>query len=99
MSVGRRWFRRQDAPASVRYGHGGVSLAELVIPGVVLRRVTEKVARIEIEDLPGVLSLEEDSVVELSFALRNSGNCDVEFANRTHQALCVLSPSASAIPT
>jgi hypothetical protein len=50
-----------------------------VIPGVVLRRVTEKVARIEIEDLPGVLSLEEDSVVELSFALRNSGNCDVEF--------------------
>jgi hypothetical protein len=80
MSVGRRWFRRQDAPASVRYGHGGVSLAELVIPGVVLRRVTEKVARIEIEDLPGVLSLEEDSVVELSFALRNSGNCDVEFA-------------------
>jgi hypothetical protein len=79
MSVGRRWFKREDAPASVRYAHGGVSLAELVIPGVVLRRVTEKVARVEIEDLPGVLAVDEDSVVELSFAIRNSGTCDAEF--------------------
>ena len=80
MAAGRRWFKRQDAPVSVRYGHGGVSLAELVIPGVVLHRVTEKLVRVEIEGLPSVIAVDEDAVVELRFALRNSGNCNLEFA-------------------
>jgi hypothetical protein len=48
-------------------------------PQLVLRRVTEKIARVEIEDLPGALALDEDSVVDLSFALRNSGNCEAGF--------------------
>ena len=65
---GRRNFRRQgdnmDGPdpsmvlprgrkGMPRYTHGGLSMAEVVVPGVLLRRVTEKEARVELIDLPG----------------------------------------------
>jgi hypothetical protein len=54
-------------------------LAELVIPGVVLHRVTEKVARIELEDAPVALNVDEDVFVELRFALKNGGTQETEF--------------------
>jgi len=49
------------------------------VPGVVLRRVTEKVARAELASLPAVLQADEDAAFELQFTVRNTGNCDLEF--------------------
>jgi len=79
MAVGRRWFGREGTKMTPRYSHGGLSLAEGVVPGVVLRRVTEKVARAELASLPAVLQADEDAAFELQFTVRNTGNCDLEF--------------------
>jgi hypothetical protein len=104
MALGRRWFMREGTKIMPRYSHGGLSLAEVVVPGVVLRRVTEKTARAELLNLPTVLQAEEDAVVELPFTVRNTGNCEIEFEVRVannlgqevfqHQAQ--LAPATSA---
>jgi len=78
MALGRRWFCREGTKDTPRYNHGGLSLAEVVVPGVVLRRVTEKLARVEFMELPEALAVAEDEVVELPMLVRNSGTCDVE---------------------
>ena len=104
MALGRRWFMREGTKMTPRYSHGGLSLAEAVVPGVVLRRVTEKTARAELLDLPTVLQAEEDTVVELPFTVRNTGNCEIEFevrvANNLGQDLfrsrAQLAPATSA---
>ena len=73
VAVGRRWFRREGSRNAPRYEHGGLSLAEMVIPGAVLKRVTEKEARAAIVRLPaGVLVVEEDEQTELSFAIEKA---------------------------
>ena len=88
VAVGRRWFRREGSRNAPRYEHGGLSLAEMVIPGAVLKRVTEKEARAAIMRLPaGVLVVEEDEQAELSFAVENVGNVLVEFELRAQTNL------------
>jgi hypothetical protein len=88
VAVGRRWFRREGSKNAPRYEHGGLSLAEMVIPGALLKRVTEKEARAEIVRLPaGVLVVEEDGQAELSFAVENVGNVLVEFELRAQTNL------------
>ena len=82
MAPTRRWFCREGTKDMPRYTHGGLSLAEVVVPSVVLRRVTAKVARAELVDLPVVITADEDAVVEVPVAIRNSGNCEVEFGER-----------------
>jgi hypothetical protein len=80
VAVGRSWFRREGSKNAPRYEHGGLSLAEMVVSGAVLKRVTEKAARAEIVRLPvGALVVEEDGQTELSFAVENVGNVPVEF--------------------
>jgi hypothetical protein len=78
IASGRRWFRRKGGKDSARYTHGGLSLAEVVIPGVVLRRVTDKEARAELVALPIVILADEDTFVDLPVSIRNSGNCELE---------------------
>jgi hypothetical protein len=82
MAPARRWFCREGTKDTPRYTHGGLSLAELAVPGAVLRRVTEKEARVELMDLPVVIPADEDAIVDLPVTVRNSGNCDVEFELR-----------------
>ena len=79
MAVGRRWFQREGTKTIPRYSHGGLSLAEVIVPGVVLHRVAAKTVRAELLDLPTVLHADEDAVVDLPFSVRNTGNCDIEF--------------------
>lgn len=79
LAVGRKWFRREDSKGTARYSHGGLSLAEVVVPTAVLTRITAKAARAELENLPAVMKVSEDKTSELSFAVRNSGNTEVEF--------------------
>jgi len=82
MAPARRWFCREGTKDTPRYTHGGLSLAEVVVPGVVLRRVTAKVARVELIDLRVVIPADEDTVVDVPVCVRNSGNCEVEFEVR-----------------
>jgi len=87
MAPARRWFCREGTKGTPRYTHGGLSLPEVVVPGVLLRRVTEKVARVELIDLPGVIAADEDTLFELPVSIRNSGNCEVEFEVRVQNNL------------
>jgi hypothetical protein len=88
VAVGRKWFRREIAKVAPRYSHGGLSLAEMVVPGFTLRRVTEKTARMELEGLPvSAIAVREDDSVELAFAIRNSGNVEASFELRVRTNL------------
>jgi hypothetical protein len=82
MAPARQSFYREGNKDTPRYTHGGLSLAEVVIPGVVLRRVTAKEARAELVDLPVVIPADEDAVVDFPVTIRNGGNCEVEFELR-----------------
>jgi hypothetical protein len=77
--VGGKWWRREGETKSPRYDHGGLSLAETVIPGALLRRVTEKEARAEVQDLPAVLSVPEDAHCEFTATVVNSGNVPISY--------------------
>ena len=80
MAVGSHWFRREGVTNTPRYDHGGISLAEVVIPAIRLRRVTEKEARADMSGLnTSPLVVEEDKQAELTFAVENVGNVPVEF--------------------
>ena len=82
LAVGQRWFRRDGTKAVPRYSHGGLSLAETVVPGVVLRRITEKTARAELQGLPTVVQGSEDSSIPVDFSIRNTGNVAIEWEIR-----------------
>jgi hypothetical protein len=80
LAVGCRWFRRAEAKGTARYSHGGLSLAEMVVPAAVLQRVTEKAASVEVEGLPiTAIEVVEDQTVELTFTVHNTGNVESEF--------------------
>jgi hypothetical protein len=82
MAVGRRWLMREATKAIPRYSHGGLSLAEIVVPAATLRRVAGKAAQAELLNLPTILQADEDTEVELAFTVKNAGNCDIEFEVR-----------------
>lgn len=79
LCVGRAWLKRQGIGQMARYSHGGVSLAELVVPAARLARVTEKVIGVELRDLPDSIAVDEDASVDLTFAVKNSGNVAAMF--------------------
>lgn len=79
MALGRRWFAREGAKDLPRYTHGGLTMAEVVVPGALLRRVTDKITRAEIVDVPAVIAANEDEAVDLPLAVRNSGNRPIDF--------------------
>jgi hypothetical protein len=88
VAVGRKWFRRETAKVAPRYSHGGLSLAEVVVPGFKLRRVTEKTAQVELDGLPVAgVAVAEDATAEISFTLRNSGNVAASFELRVRTNL------------
>jgi hypothetical protein len=88
VAVGRKWFRKETAKVAPRYSHGGLSLAEMVVPGFKLKRVTGKTAQVELEGLPvSAIAVGEDESVELAFAVRNSGNVAASFDLRVRTNL------------
>jgi hypothetical protein len=79
VALGRSWWRREGETKSPRYDHGGLTLAEMTVPGAVLRRVTEKEARAELQGLPAVLSVAEDAQEEFSATVVNGGNVPLSY--------------------
>jgi hypothetical protein len=78
LAVGSSWFQRERGKPT-RFAHGGVSLAEMTIPGVLLRPIAEKAARVELLALPSEITIPEDQTAELVFEIVNSGNVETRF--------------------
>ena len=75
VAVGHRWFQREGANRSPdRYAHGGLSLAEMVVPGAVLKRIVQERIEVVFERLPDRLEVDEGQILAVEIALRNTGN-------------------------
>ncbi len=79
VAIGRKWFKREGTTQFDRYAHGGLSSAEMVVPGAVLQLITEKKIAIVFEDLPEVLEVDEDVSLTVGIWLRNRGNQPGDF--------------------
>lgn len=73
LPVGGTWYQRERGKPA-RFAHGGLSLAEMTIPAVLLQPIVQKAARIEFLDLPAELAVDEDDSATLEFELVNRGN-------------------------
>jgi hypothetical protein len=71
--VGRAWFTREKGRYT-RYAHGGVSLPEMVVPGVVLRKLEAPEAIRLVITAPEKLRMQEDDDVEVPVSIRNGGS-------------------------
>jgi hypothetical protein len=78
LPVGGTWYQREKGKPA-RFAHGGISLAETVIPGVLLRPIEQKAARVEYLDLPTELVVAEDETGTIAFEIVNSGNVTSDF--------------------
>ncbi len=75
VAIGRRWFKRADSRGREdRYAHGGLSLAEMVVPGVILKRITAKQMKPALSVQPTKLELAENETKRLTIAVTNQGN-------------------------
>ncbi len=72
MLVGRAWLTREKGRYT-RYAHGGVSLPEMVVPGVVLRKLEAPEAIRLVITAPERLRVQEDDDVEVPISIRNGG--------------------------
>lgn len=79
LAVGGTWFQRERGRPA-RFAHGGVSLAEMCVPGVLLRPIQERAARVELLDVPSEISVNEDEPVTFSFEVVNAGNVDATYS-------------------
>ncbi len=74
-AVGRTWFSRNTSRGKnyTRYDHGGLSLSEIVVPGVILHKSSEpESVRIEIIT-PESLEAKEDERIQVEVKLINKG--------------------------
>lgn len=90
VAVGQRWFQREGANHRPdRYAHGGLSLAEMVVPGVLLKRIVQDRVEAVIDPLPERLDVDEGQILPLVITLRNTGNrpvrAQVEIAANTDE--------------
>jgi hypothetical protein len=70
--VGRAWFTREKGRYT-RYAHGGISLPEMVVPGILLHKLeAPEEIRLEIST-PDRLRAQEDDEIEVPVTIRNAG--------------------------
>jgi hypothetical protein len=74
VAIGRRWFQRESSKFSVRYDHGGLSFAEMVVPGVVLQPIREKKIDLRFESLPEEIDVDEGQLITILVSVVNRGN-------------------------
>lgn len=76
--VGNLWFKRAENTGALdRYSHGGISFAEMVVPGAVLKRITQRVIKPEFEFEPKSIVMEESEIAKLKIWLANKGNTPI----------------------
>jgi hypothetical protein len=82
VAEGRRWFSRPRGKFS-RYAHGGISLDEMVVPGIVLGKMAA--LRIELSLIaPDIIELTEDISSKLETRIMNNGNKETPFQLTLH---------------
>ncbi|MHC4616929.1 MAG: PglZ domain-containing protein [Planctomycetota bacterium] len=78
VAVGRTWFKRAGWRGPVdRYAHGGLSFAEMVVPGALLRPIVEPRIELTIQTKPHALELNEGDTATLTVYVTNTGNVRV----------------------
>ncbi len=73
VAKGKVWFRREGGKQE-RYAHGGVSLAEMVVPGAVLQRIVEPAISFEFLSVPKRIEAKEDETRTVQLSIKNNGN-------------------------
>jgi hypothetical protein len=79
VAIGRHWFQREDSRNSVRYDHGGLSFAEMIVPGVVMQPIREKKIDLRFEELPEKIQVNEGQPIMLTVNIANRGNQPADF--------------------
>jgi hypothetical protein len=98
-AIGYDWFERQKPKGKpARYSHGGVSMAEMAIPAVRLKRRVEKRVELQLtinpvdECLPG-------EVVMITVNLRNAGTEDIKVALEARLAGRLIGQDTIRLPS
>jgi hypothetical protein len=73
VAVGRQWFKRSDSNKIDRFTHGGITLDEMVVPGALLKPITQQIRKLELLDLPSQLVGTEDEEIKLVLSVLNNG--------------------------
>lgn len=75
VAIGRRWFKRADSRGPEdHYAHGGLSLAEMVVPGAMLKLITQRKVQPALTTQPTTLEIREKETAELIILVANKGN-------------------------
>ncbi|MDP2754284.1 MAG: PglZ domain-containing protein, partial [Nitrospirota bacterium] len=72
LATGRNWFARPGGRFS-RYSHGGISFDEMVVPGVVMKKMTKPLIEFDLL-IPQELEFLEDSPSKIELEVHNKGN-------------------------
>jgi len=75
---GRKWFGRERGKFN-RYSHGGISLDEMVVPGIALRKLIQPIIKIEMKLPKGVIEVLEDEPRKINVKIENVGNLEGKF--------------------
>ena len=78
VACGRKWFGRVRGRFS-RYSHGGISLDEMVVPGIALRKLTQPFIKIEMKLPTEIIGVLEDEPNKINIGIENVGNLESEF--------------------
>jgi len=77
VAKGRKWFSRPKGKFS-RYVHGGISLDEMVVPGILMEKIA--IATVELVlTSPDNIELTEDTPFEFEVKIANNGNRGTQF--------------------
>lgn len=77
VAKGRQCFIREKGKVP-RYSHGGISMQEMIIPGVVLKKIKKPLISFELI-LPEILSVVEDKLENIIILVKNTGNQIADF--------------------
>ncbi|MEA1964418.1 MAG: PglZ domain-containing protein [Candidatus Aerophobetes bacterium] len=78
VACGRKWFSRERGRFN-RYSHGGISLDEMVVPGVALKKLTQPIIKIEMKPPMEIIGILEDEPNKINIGIENVGNLEGEF--------------------
>lgn len=72
--IGRKWFKREGTKNADRYAHGGISFAEMVVPGALLKLIETPRFEFTLEGLPWAFEADEGKALPIPVRVRNKGN-------------------------
>jgi len=98
IAVGYQWFSRPKPTGKrPRYSHGGISMAEMVVPAVRLKKKTEKKIEITVfVDTP--LECYEGETVRLPVHMKNRGTIETNVSLECRQAGRLVAEKSINLP-